>query len=402
MYYISQSRKDDCGFTCIKMLLASLNKDKNYLYLKETKEEGAYSFKELVNIAKENGVELTGYRIDDVSSVDELTNNNEFLLTIKREKSKHLVVVKKKSFNFYLIKDPALGCYLVSKRKLNKMIEGTLLVVNKVEKKKSNVYFPLLLKKRQRISLILLRTLCLAFVIASTFFVDDKYSPFIPLILLILGLIMELTYRVVCLSLFKKLDDIINDAVVVKNNKYYEYYTYLQKFKSLHILNITLLFFSFALCLFIAYLLIGNDSLNILLVLFTVFYVFFEQVLFKNKINYLNNRLEISESKLKYSSDMNDYKEKIKVINKHSKNIGVLKTVLDITYFLVLIILLALIMILRQKIEITYLLFYFFMFYFFKRCVNDYFLSKERKEKEKIYKNKLINLTSYNNDFECK
>lgn len=401
MYYISQSRKDDCGFTCIKMLLASLNKDKNYLYLKETKEEGAYSFKELVNIAKENGVELIGYRIDDVSSVDELTNNNEFLLTIKREKSKHLVVVKKKSFNFYLIKDPALGCYLVSKRKLNKMIEGTLLVVNKVEKKKSNVYFPLLLKKRQRISLILLRTLCLAFVIASTFFVDDKYSPFIPLILLILGLIMELTYRVVCLGLFKKLDDIINDAVVVKNNKYYEYYTYLQKFKSLHILNITLLFFSLALCLFIAYLLIGNDSLNILLVLFTVFYVFFEQVLFKNKINYLNNRLEISESKLKYSYDMNDYKEKIKVINKHSKNIGVLKTVLDITYFLVLIILLALIMILRQKIEITYLLFYFFMFYFFKRCVNDYFLSKERKEKEKIYKNKLINLTSYNNDFEC-
>lgn len=402
MYYISQSRKDDCGFTCIKMLLASLNKDKNYLYLKETKEEGAYSFKELVNIAKENGVELIGYRINDVSSVDELTNNNEFLLTIKREKSKHLVVVKKKSFNFYLIKDPALGCYLVSKRKLNKMMEGTLLVVNKVEKKKSNVYFPSLLKKRQRITLILLRTLCLAFVIASTFFVDDKYSPFIPLILLILGLIMELTYRVVCLSLFKKLDDIINDAVVVKNNKYYEYYTYLQKFKSLHILNITLLFFSFALCLFIAYLLIGNDSLNILLVLFTVFYVFFEQVLFKNKINYLNNRLEISESKLKYSSDMNDYKEKIKVINKHSKNIGVLKTVLDITYFLVLIILLALIMILRQKIEITYLLFYFFMFYFFKRCVNDYFLSKERKEKEKIYKNKLINLTSYNNDFECK
>ena len=160
------------------------------------------------------------------------------------------------------------------------------------------------------------------------------------------------------------------------------------------------MFFSLSLFIFIGYLLIGNETLNIIPALFTVFFVFFEQVFVKNKINIISNKLEKNEHKLRFSSNMEEYKNRIDVINRHSKNVGILKSVLDISYFFVLVILLAVIMYLRQKIEITYLLFYFFMFYFFKKCVSDYFESKDKKESEKLYKVKLVNMTTYNNDFE--
>ena len=32
MFYIPQIKKDDCGFACLKMVLANINKDKNYLF----------------------------------------------------------------------------------------------------------------------------------------------------------------------------------------------------------------------------------------------------------------------------------------------------------------------------------------------------------------------------------
>ena len=40
--------------------------------LKEEKEDGAYSFKELVSIAKENGVILTGYRITSLKDIKKI------------------------------------------------------------------------------------------------------------------------------------------------------------------------------------------------------------------------------------------------------------------------------------------------------------------------------------------
>ena len=80
MYYIQQTRKDDCGYASLKMLLASLNKDKNYLFLQEEKEKGSYSYLELVTIAKQHDVELNGYRIDSLKPSFLTVNKNGFLV----------------------------------------------------------------------------------------------------------------------------------------------------------------------------------------------------------------------------------------------------------------------------------------------------------------------------------
>ena len=37
-YFCYQLQDDDCGFACLKMLLANINNDKNYLYLQNYKD----------------------------------------------------------------------------------------------------------------------------------------------------------------------------------------------------------------------------------------------------------------------------------------------------------------------------------------------------------------------------
>lgn len=403
MYYIHQTRKDDCGFASLKMLLATLNKDNKFLYLKEVKTSGSYSFKEISLLAKEHNVSLTGYRVKNLSCLKKLNKSKlPFLLTIKSGKGKHLVLARKVMGNLFFIKDPALGTYFIFKNKLEKIMEGSLLIVNEFKKSNIDVYFPSLIKKLTHAILICLRLSCVILIILSTFFIDKSFDILIPLAFLIGGLMMELIYRIIALRIFNKLDKVINDKVVVINNKYYDYYSYLQKYKSLYLNNLTSLIFVFTLTVFVSYLLIVNEILNVIPFIFTLVFVLLEHIIFKRYIKNQNFELELEEFKLAFSKDMDDYKNKIAKINNKSQKIATFNSIFDLGYFFVLIFLLMLNMSFRQTIDITYLIFYFFVFHFFKKCLKDIFLYSENREKEKEYKVRLLNLTNYNNDFECK
>jgi hypothetical protein len=60
MFYISQMKQDDCGFASLKMLLANIYKNEDYLYLKQTEEHGPYNYFELIDIEKDYGLILSG------------------------------------------------------------------------------------------------------------------------------------------------------------------------------------------------------------------------------------------------------------------------------------------------------------------------------------------------------
>ena len=58
MFYISQLNQSDCGFASLKMLLANVLKNEDYLYLKQDEEHGPYNYFELIQIASDYGCVL--------------------------------------------------------------------------------------------------------------------------------------------------------------------------------------------------------------------------------------------------------------------------------------------------------------------------------------------------------
>ena len=95
-YYIKQIKKNDCGYTSIKMYLASLSKNKDFLFMQDSKIENL-SILELIELLNKYNVEAKAYK--NVSEKNIKKIREEFLLINKNENSYHCVMVKKVIFN---------------------------------------------------------------------------------------------------------------------------------------------------------------------------------------------------------------------------------------------------------------------------------------------------------------
>ena len=109
MFYIPQILKDDCGFACLKMVLAYMNKDKNYLYLPQDESHGFYSYSDLKELGYEKGINFTGF---EVANKEELVSCSSFPLILSIELkngAKHAVVVTKVKWKKVYYLDPRSG-----------------------------------------------------------------------------------------------------------------------------------------------------------------------------------------------------------------------------------------------------------------------------------------------------
>ena len=109
MYFIQQRQKDDCGFTCLKMILATLNKDKNYLFLPQKENHGPYSYTDLVKIGKEHGVNFSALKAIEKEGLINC-RSFPFIATIeKKNGNKHAVIITKIKIGRVYFTDPMKG-----------------------------------------------------------------------------------------------------------------------------------------------------------------------------------------------------------------------------------------------------------------------------------------------------
>ena len=102
-YFIFQGNDHDCGFTSLKILLANLQKDKSYLYMKKWIRKDVFSVNDICKEAKMHGLLLSSYSCDE-NYYEQLSSNS---LTLVRDN--HVVFIKKvtpKKITFY---DPEVG-----------------------------------------------------------------------------------------------------------------------------------------------------------------------------------------------------------------------------------------------------------------------------------------------------
>ena len=108
-YFIYQGNDHDCGFAALKMFLATLAKDKSYLYIPKPSKREYYSLDDLAEISKTYGLSVEAC----TCSKDYFDSLEEPSLTLIDEN--HVVMVKKKKKHTIIIYDPGRGVVKMKK-----------------------------------------------------------------------------------------------------------------------------------------------------------------------------------------------------------------------------------------------------------------------------------------------
>jgi ABC-type bacteriocin/lantibiotic exporter with double-glycine peptidase domain len=109
MYFIPQISQNDCGVACLKMLLADINHDSNYLYLPYQENSRPLSYQKIIQMAEKYQLFLKGFV---VAEKEEIINNQNYplIVTIKSHQNVgHAVIVKGIRHHYVQIVDPDQG-----------------------------------------------------------------------------------------------------------------------------------------------------------------------------------------------------------------------------------------------------------------------------------------------------
>lgn len=130
---IYQAQKKGCGFACVKMALNIVSGRKDFAYAPERIIDGAApNFGELVEYAREYGLVLGAYRVEDPML---LIDNIEYplLLSVVEDGLRHMVLLESATKKKFIILDPARGKRVMKKEDLARIFEGKYLAVERYE-----------------------------------------------------------------------------------------------------------------------------------------------------------------------------------------------------------------------------------------------------------------------------
>ena len=233
MYYIPQVTKSDCGFTCLKMLLAIVRKDERYLYLSEDESHGSYSYQQLLEIAQRYEVTLTGRKYPDKSDLRHLKEFPAILTVVRENQSPHAVLATKIRGNRIKISDPNKGTYWKSIDKFISEWDGTLLVVSHLEDCPFTMRQVDAKDTRGETVSYVFQALAAVFIAIAIFFVKPDGSFLLPLVFCAASLICEIILRMMLLKRMQKYDKYIKRFIpYVYRKDYYEFYKRGQEYKA--------------------------------------------------------------------------------------------------------------------------------------------------------------------------
>lgn len=272
MDYCLQIQNDDCGFACIKMLLAYFYKNKNYLFITQDIKHGRYSMLDLKEIAQKEGLFCDGYKYNTV------TENKKFpcIGHLQIDNKNHFIIIEKVTKKYVKYFDPCTGINIKSIEEFDEISSQNYLVyAGKREYKKidnsnffkthldllqmllgaiqfGSLFYLSFNNKNFSISIIICLTIYLLGIVGS-YFINVKYMKKYD---------QNIIYS--SLSLLPKDEDNLSKKVI--NNEY--------QLKKKYFLNNNNLFSLMTLTTFIIFVLMINDYKNIvgigIIVLFNI------------------------------------------------------------------------------------------------------------------------------------
>ena len=313
MYYIPQVTKSGCGFTCLKMLLATAHKDERYLYMKEDEDHGPYNYQELVNYAQRYGVTLIGVKYEDKGDLRNLKQFPLIASIAKENNNLHAVLITKRIGGRLQIQDPEKGAYWIKIEKFIRAWDGTALAINHVEEHPFTARVIDVKDVKSEIFSYILQSAAAVFIALATFFVKPEGSLWLPLLFCPLSLVCEIVLRMLLLKRMQRCDKYLRRFIpFVARKDYFEYYKRSQEYKTSALtLGLNLVFYILVVIL-IATIAIINSLTFAILIGVSLLAAFIEVFFFSPFKKEVNKQLEEQEAELRMLKDADEMEMQVK------------------------------------------------------------------------------------------
>lgn len=390
-YFIQQIKEKDCGFACLKILMANVHKNKDYLYYPQDIDDHSYSLAELIKIARDEKITLKAYRFIKKS---EIKNEKIFpILTVCKANQKlHMVVLYEIRKNNFYIFDPIKGKIKLKERDFYEIWTGEALINLGVEKNKYHAKKINIKETAFILGSSIVQVISFGALATGLFFINDKISFIIPILLFLAYFLFELLYKQVSIIGMK-----FFDKKVYKNlestqrmpNKFFEDISF---YKTLFFSTpIQLISIGLSIVLFV--ILLGlNSYLNLINIGLVVVINLF-----------MNFGLKMYQERRKNDSYLGflsiDYSE--------NQNIRKLKVLNDITYksidalnlknYVILFLIITLCLFyasLTNNVSINFVLFHVFSYFFLNELLNNFIGKIDNLKKIDEYKCLYLNYFS--------
>lgn len=314
-YLISQIDHNDCGFTCLKILLANINNDKEYLFLKSEHPNKAYSFKELIAIANNYDLTLNGFRVIDKNEIVHNTNY-PLIVTLDKEEGKHAVILTKIIKNKAIIIDPEIGEVIkIPLEEFLSLWDSLALGIEEYRKKKCPCKSFEPITKTQRIVLVVLQMFSFIFLTISTCYLQDE-TKIVSIASFCTYVLFEIIYKLYTKKVLEYIDNnlLIKDINIHYNSRlFYTSFIDLKKSTVLRSINVI---YNFMVVILILLIFITNNTQNLFLLIPCLVISLCKVYFVKPKLRKINHRIVNTENKI-FSEKKGD---KIKPLIKKAQN----------------------------------------------------------------------------------
>ena len=390
MYFISQVGQHDCAFTCLAMMLAHYQKDKNYLFLKH--EDREYSFKELVYFAESFNVTLQGIKMETAGGLvgfDKLP----CIATIKTsEKTFHSVFLLKATRKYVTFFDPANGKRRVTLNEFEEMWSGKALVVKNYMKYPCPVTPPTFIAKKDKITLPIWQILSGVSLLSGTYFISRDSLIFIPITLFSLFVIFELVFRENLVAAMRRMgQEIASYEIDVKNGKYYDFYVDTEKYRKAALTKTPNIIYTMLIAIFIIIILILNGTINLTYIAIAFGYAMIEAFVINPLIEAKAKEIGEDEKSISRSENSEEYIHYSQIAREKAYHLVIVKTVMTYLGVAIMLVVTVLVMALSQVVSVTYVVFYLCITTFLKGNFVKVLSFNKQEEDYDNYRNKLIN-----------
>ena len=391
MFYIHQIQKDDCGFACVKMVLATLNKDKDYLFLPQDESHGTYSLSELEEIGYIYGVSFTAFRATLKTDMANCPKFPFIAILGLENGAKHAVMVTKVKWGRVHYVDPSYGKASVSLKKFINDWDGTGLIVGAFEKRKCPIQCPNPISIGQRIGLGMIQLVAGVLAILGVYFIKDAFPTYLPLIFLSLAIAAEVIMKIVSYSLMKKIDNYFFDEKRLPRNGFKDYFLRFEKYKQLALSSpmnyVLILIFTIGL----ATIVLLNDYRNLLIVVAPITLALVEAAFVTPILKKKKRLISELEDDIDSAKDVKDFKGKINRMHKQAYNYSYIALLTTYLFALLMLVSVILTMKLCGISSFPYIIFYTCIAIALFKAMRQLFSINEKVEEFNIVKVKISN-----------
>ena len=403
MYYIPQVTKGGCGFTCLKMLLATVRNDERYLYLKEDESRQNYSYQDLLEIAMRFNVTLTGMKFPEKSDLRHF-KNFPVILTVQREnQTPHAVLATKIKGHRIKISDPAKGVYWQKLDKFIQIWDATALSVGHIEDQPFTLRQVDAKNPKGEIVSYIFQALAAVFIALATFFVKPDGSFFLPLLFIALSLACEIALRFMLLKRMQKYDKYIRRYLsYVSKKDYYEFYKRGQQYKASALTTGLNFLFYFLVVVLIVVVSLVNSLTYALAIMVSLLCAFCYAMFFSPYKKNESRDIAEQENELKRIKEQEEMELKVKSLEVRSYRFAYYDYAFKIVVGAFFLLTSFLICRIEKSFAITNLVFYTCVSYLIYQYLVPLFLYDAKIDENKVNKVRINNLVHQNDEIDSK